>query len=100
MLPGGYGWETMDQDRVPKPRAGFELAELDGESLLYSPDRMTMVYLNESAAAIWRLCDGERTVSEIINMLAEAFPDLAQSIGAEVPELIDRLVNENALELR
>ena len=89
----------MIGDRVPIPRTGFELAELDGESLLYSPDKMTMVYLNGSAAAIWRLCNGERTVEEIIALIAAAFPDLAESIGAEVPELIKRLVDENALEL-
>ena len=90
----------MDRDRVPKPKAGIELADLDGETLLYSADRLTMVYLNESAAVVWRLCDGERTVSEIIEVLAEAYPEVAQSIGTEVPDVIDRLVGENAIELR
>jgi len=87
------------RNRVPIPREGFQLAELEGESLLYSHEKMAMVYLNESAAAIWRLCDGERTVAEIVEVLAAAFPDLAGSIGAEVPEMIERLVNEDVMEL-
>ena len=89
----------MIRNRVPIPREGFQLAELEGESLLYSHDKMAMVYLNESAAAIWRLCDGKRTVAEIIEVLAVAFPDMAGSIGAEVPEMIERLVNEDVMEL-
>ena len=72
---------------------------MDGECLLYSHDRMTMVHLNDSAAAIWRLCDGKRTVGEITEALAESFPDVASSIGADVPELIEQLVHENVMEL-
>jgi len=89
----------MIRERIPIPREGFELAELEGESLLYSHDKMAMVYLNGSAAAIWRLCDGERTVAEITEVIAAAFPDLVGSISAEVPELIERLVNEGVMEL-
>ena len=72
---------------------------MDGESLLYSHEKMAMIYLNESAAAIWRLCDGERTVAEIIEVLAASFPDVARSIGADVPEMIEQLVREEVMEL-
>ena len=88
-----------DLERIPKPQPGFDLAEMDGESLLYRHESMTMVYLNDAAAAVWKLCDGERTVGEIVDVLAEAFPDVASEIGTDVPKMIERFVDEKVLEL-
>jgi len=84
---------------VPVPQDGIELAELDGEGVLYCHEKMTMVYLNESASVIWRLCDGHRTVAEIIDALAEAFPDVANEVSLDVPGMIELFVREGVLEL-
>lgn len=84
---------------VPKPQQGFDLAEMDGESLLYRHESMTLVYLNDSAATVWKLCDGQRSVADIVDMLADAFPDVANDIGNDVPEMIERFVEQDVLEL-
>jgi len=88
---------TLSQ--VPVPHDGIELAELEGEGVLYCHEKLSMIYMNESASAIWRLCDGHRSVAEIISALAEAFPDTAADISIDVRETLGLLVSEGVLEL-
>ena len=57
----------------PKARAeGVVVRELDGEVLVYDLDTHRAVCLNASAAAVWRLCDGRRTPSDIRRALGKA----------------------------
>ena len=56
----------------PKARAeGVVVRELDGEVLVYDLDTHRAVCLNASAAAVWRLCDGRRTPSDIRRALGK-----------------------------
>ena len=84
---------------VPIPQDGIELAEIEGEGVLYCHEKMTMIYLNESASLIWRLCDGRRTIADIIDAIADAFPDQANAVSLDVPETIELFVRERMLEL-
>jgi len=59
---------------------------------------MTMVYLNESAAVIWRLCDGQRTVGEIVDVLKSAYPNLSHQMDAEVCDTIQQFVRYSMLD--
>lgn len=57
----------------PRARAeGVVVRELDGEVLVYDLDTHRAVCLNASAAAVWRLCDGRRTPSDIRRALGQA----------------------------
>jgi hypothetical protein len=51
---------------VPRPRRhGILSEEVAGETLLYVEETHQASCLNASAARLWALCDGERTVEEI-----------------------------------
>lgn len=64
----------------PKARAeGVVVRELSDEVLVYDLDTHKAVCLNSTAAAVWRLCDGRRTASDIRRALEE-------SAGGAVPE--------------
>ncbi len=58
---------------------GVREARLPGKMLLEIPDAERPVTLNASAAAIWDLCDNQRTLSEIADVLEKRF-DVARSI--------------------
>jgi pyrroloquinoline quinone biosynthesis protein D len=58
--------------------------------LLLMPERA--VLLNEEAGRILRLCDGHRTVEEIVAELAEAFP--GAPVADDVPEFLARVRGE------
>lgn len=72
---------------------------MDGETLLYSDETMTMLHLNESAAAVWRLCDGTRSVGEIVAFLQAAYPGASSAIEADVCEIIGEFSGQDVLRL-
>ena len=61
-----------DGTRRERPRqvAGAEITELDQDLLVRPSGSETACQLNNTAAVIWDLCDGHRTVPEIAGALA------------------------------
>jgi hypothetical protein len=74
----------MPISHKPRQIPDYRLEEIDGELLLYHPDRAKIMYCNPSASLIWQLCDGQRTVAEMIALLSAAYgqPDLADDVTA------------------
>lgn len=67
------------REDLPKARTkGMVVKEVDDEVLVYDLERDKAHCLNLSAAAIWRLCDGKTSVSE-----------LARLLGSETDSVID-----------
>ena len=52
-------------------RKGIISKEVDGELLIYDLERDKAHCLNPSAAAIWKLCDGQTTTDQITNSLSK-----------------------------
>ena len=73
----------------PRRCADVQLATLDDEAVLYHPARKTALALNATASSIWQLCDGERTLIEIID-LAKARKRLRPK-KLEPPTIVKRL---------
>lgn len=67
--------------RVARPlslTAGFMAEELDGGGLLIKDEQGELVLrLNRAAALVWQNSDGTRTVSDLVDVLAEEFGDQA-----------------------
>jgi hypothetical protein len=57
-------------DRPVARREGLVVEELDGEVLVYDENNDVACRLNPTAALVWRSCDGERTVSDLVAVLA------------------------------
>jgi hypothetical protein len=53
-------------------------------------DRSPVVF-EGSAAQVWACVDGDRTESEIVSDLAEAFEVPAEEVAADVRQFVDRL---------
>jgi hypothetical protein len=88
----------MTTERRPRRRPGYRLEEIDNELLLFHPASTQILYCNETASLIWRLCDGERTVQEITALLIDAFPDAADSIARDVEATVERFTDYGAIE--
>lgn len=84
-----------------KPR---RLGELTGEAgqdgwAVYDPASDEVHLLNQSAKAIWELCDGKTTTSEMSEAISEVTGlDLDMAI-ADVDETINRLRSLGLVEL-
>jgi hypothetical protein len=52
----------MSQNALPQSRQNLVVKQLDNELLLYCEQQRKAYCLNESSAAIWKMCDGKTTV--------------------------------------
>ena len=88
----------MPDLKRPRHKPDYRMEELDGEILLFDPATTETFYLNETAAVIWRLCDGQRTTAEIAELLQEAFRDAEGRIAEEVDVTFQRLLEHKVIE--
>jgi len=84
--------EKMPQAR----RAGLIIQEVDGEILIYDQNTNKAHCLNQTAAKVWKYCDGETT-------LAEACEALTCDLDTPVDEklvwyAVDQFSKDNLLE--
>ncbi len=82
----------------PKQCTGFLIEQMDGETVLLHPGKNIIVHANETAALIWQLCDGNNTEQDIIKILSSAYPESRDRIARDVPETIQRLRAQGALD--
>jgi len=87
----------MTPQSVPKQAFGFFVEEMEGENLLYRLGAHKAIHLNDSATVIWKLCDGSRTIQEIVDLLAQRYPGMEDAVAADVREAVELLVSEGAL---
>jgi hypothetical protein len=85
------------ESSYPAKSTNFQETILDGEMILYSTISEQAVYLNESSRLIWGLCDGKRSIQDVINMLREAYSDADSSIGKEVSDAIASMQENGVL---
>src|SRR5215510_2661113 len=87
----------MIPQTVPKQAFGFFVEEMEGENLLYRLGSHKAIHLNDTATVIWKLCDGSRTVQDIIDLIEKEYPGSETAVAADVREAIALLVGEGAL---
>ena len=87
----------FDRDLIPNQCPGYVLDKLDGGLILRHGSSAAACQINETAALIWRLCDGERCIEEIIVLIQDLYPDSSDDIAADVAAAIGTLVEQQAL---
>ncbi len=80
----------------PAPAHVIE-TEVKGDISLFDARRNQVLVLNATASDIWRLCDGEQTADEIVELLATAYGVPADDIRGEVNATLERLIEEEFL---
>jgi hypothetical protein len=66
--------------------------------LLYHQTIREAVHLNNSAAVIWALCDGNNSMADIENILKNAYPEGKDSIHKDINFTLEKLQQNNAIE--
>ena len=62
-----------------------------------SPRHTKAIYLNPSAAVIWSLCDGQRRVGDIIQLIGESYPESKDQLTEEVLSTVAQLRDSGVL---
>jgi len=74
----------MEKAKKPMRNLNYRLEFVDGEAMLFDPKGTKILYLNSSASVVWQLCDGTRTIGEIIMLLQDAYPEAKDEILLDV----------------
>lgn len=79
----------MPDTRCPRQSDDYQVADreaMGGEIVLFHPATQQILYSNATGALIWSLCDGQRTVDDIVQLLSAAYPDEGDAIATDVRE--------------
>jgi pyrroloquinoline quinone biosynthesis protein D len=79
-------------------KARMQIDKVNGDLVLLYPEGVVM--LNETGAAIVKLCDGEHTFAEIVAELAQHYQVAPELLQHDIGEHIVRLYKHSLMELR
>ncbi|MCB0210703.1 MAG: PqqD family protein [Anaerolineae bacterium] len=85
--------------RKPKRTPDYQLEQIDDELLLFHPSQTSILYCNATASLVWQLCDGQRTVQEIITLLQDAYPDAEDTLAEDIQNSLDQFAQQGAIQL-
>lgn len=85
------------KDQKPLRQPDFRLEKMDNELLLFNPKTTNILYLNETASLIWQLCDGQRSVPDMVTLLIETFPEAKNSIKQDVEDTVNLFKKHGAV---
>ena len=88
----------MKGSRRPIQAPGFKLEEMEEEVILFHPARTIVVHTNRSGGLIWQLCDGQRSVEQIIGLLRQMYPDSASEIAGDVERILRDLTEGEVVQ--
>ena len=88
----------MKNTQIPHRKQSLQLQEFDGELVLYDLEKMKVIYLSETATLIWQLCDGKRTIGEIVHLLQDAYPDNGGVIETDVESAMAHFTENRTLD--
>lgn len=81
----------------PKQAYGLFIEDMDDESVLYRVGSHRAIHLNATAAVIWKLSDGTRTVQELADFLKAEYPEDQADILPDVIDAVELLSREGAV---
>jgi len=83
----------------PKAKEGVQVQDLpDGSALLYDTEEAVAYPVTETASAVWRACDGEHSVEQIVDKLHEQFDAERETIAEDVGKLLADLESRGLVE--
>jgi hypothetical protein len=88
----------MNTNLIPRREAGCVEEILEGEIVLYSACSSKAFYLNEPAALVWQLIDGERSVGQMEMLLTDAYPE-APTLKADLVDAIETMRQHGVIQL-
>ncbi len=70
-----------------------------GKVVLLTPEDGNYFSINEVGARVWELCDGARSVAEIIATIADEYDAPVETIEVDVRELLEELASQHLVAI-
>jgi pyrroloquinoline quinone biosynthesis protein D len=84
--------------RLPTPKTDVSLQRVGQEAILHDRGNGRAHVINESAAQIWELCDGQHTVDQIVSAFAAAYGLPTADVRADVQYILAKFHELRVLE--
>ena len=84
--------------RFPTPNKDVSLQRVGQEAILHDRRNGRAHVINESAALIWELCDGQSTLDHIVSAFAAAYALPAADVQADVQYILAKFHELRVLE--
>lgn len=78
--------EQSTDPLVPDPQVTLE--HVGSQAVLYDRRNGQAHVLNGSAARLWELCDGERTIDQLTTQFASSYDIPADAVRSDVEQLV------------
>ena len=75
----------------------FVLEQLENDFQIRRNSDDMAVFVNQSAAILWELCDGQRSLGEVKKLLKDAYPEAKSEIEEDINQSVSLLVEHGAL---
>lgn len=91
--------ETFAEPRGrPSQRAGIEARRVDDVTVLFEADGSRLCALNETALALWDLCDGHTDPSEMVDAVCTACGVPRDTAAADIDQALLALTDAGLIE--
>jgi hypothetical protein len=70
------------------------------EVVIYDSDNRQLLVLNDFAAGVWLLIDGQRSVSDLGEVITDCVAADPETVARDVREFVEQLVDRNMLSWR
>ena len=87
----------MFEAKCPYKASDYLIEVVDDEIILFHPSNKAIFYSNTTGALIWELCDGQRTVAEISDVLSNVYPDSSEQIQEDVQATLQKFAQHGAI---
>lgn len=87
-----------DRD-FPQTREDLLLRRVEGDFYVYDPLEGKIVLLNSSAAFVFDLCDGTKSIQEIAHAVADAAGSEVDSVVSQVEKTLERFASTGLFQL-
>jgi pyrroloquinoline quinone biosynthesis protein D len=84
--------------RFPTPNKDVSLQRVGQEAILHDRRNGRAHVINESAAQIWELCDGQHTLDQIVSVIAAAYALPTADAQADVQYILAKFHELRVLE--
>lgn len=90
-VPADDARESLPATYTPRRRGDVLELDLGDGVIIYDRDANLVHHLNPSAALVWRMCEGESTVSELVQVLVDVLGLSLHEVNAQVADLLQEL---------
>ncbi len=85
--------------QICRRKAGVHERRVDDQVFLADPDTDGLFHLNPIGSAVWQLLEEPACMSDVTDLMAQAFPDVpSEQIAADINTLWDGLAGSGLIE--